>query len=153
MNKRENITHRKSATRFSDHWDSTLSIIWADHGELRIITVPAGNNVWFTTSGGQSENTRKALKELLMAMRKDNNASPQKDTSNEWHFQSRHDDNNVGELRVEQSAGDMYISAYTANKLHNYLSFSLGFTLSKHTHDALVQLLLAMKKDEEIRPQ
>jgi hypothetical protein len=86
-------------------------------------------------------------------MEKDNNESHQEGASNKDLYQTRHDDEGFGDLRIEKNAGDMYISAYTINKFHNYISFGLSFTQSKHTRDALIQLLLAMKEDEKTRPQ
>jgi hypothetical protein len=59
----------------------------------------------------------------------------------------------MGNLRVEKSAGDMYISAYTTNKFQNYISFWLRSTQSPKTCDALIELLKAMQKDNQERPQ
>ena len=149
---RNNEAHRKVVSRFGDYSDGALCIIKTEH-DIRVMTsTNKFDCVGFTTSGWWSEQTRRALIQLLDAMRKDNKESFQKDNRNEYNDQSRQDDTRKGVLIVNKYAGDLKVCSIPW-PYENALIFELIATQSKNTCDALIQVFNAMLKDQEERPQ
>lgn len=141
--------HRRATTIFEDCWNWVLFVKESNDG-VEITTIPKIGTVTFTD--GYSKNTRKALNELLEAMKMDNKNTPQENNIDEYKSQSRHDDKQ-GEMFVEIVPGFSKINIMLPRWIDNALIFSKFSTQSENTRTALIHLLNAIEEDNELEKQ
>jgi len=142
-------------SRYEDMWDWILKISQKEN-TIEIGTVPAMDSLTFTWSWGQSDNTYKSLKKLFRSMEQDNKESPQENNIDEYDCQSRSDDGWkpriwLLENLVISNYADVKVTVTSDDKIL-FKNTSIWW-MSKHTYETAKELVLAMQKDNEERPQ
>ena len=144
-----------SESRYEDMWDWILKLSQKQN-KIEIETIPPMDSVTFTRSWWQSNNTYKALKKLFSSMMKDNEEFPQKNNINESGHQSRTEDWWFIKLWHQ---GELIVSSYADVKVTMNSQKPIKFKnpeswwLSKYTYETAQELILAIKKDNEEKPQ
>ncbi len=148
-----NMNHSES--RYEDMWSWILKVSETED-KIEIETIPPMESVTFTWSWWQSDNTYKALKKLFCSIRKDNEEFPQKNNLDQPSYQSRTTDWWIFKFWHQN---ELIVSSYADVKLTvnsvKGISFKSPNTwwISKNTYETAKELIIAMQKDNEEKPQ